>query len=160
MASCHGMMKPYRCRVRFLSAVCTTQCLAMRHAPRVQLASFSASPLIPKRCSAFRRPLRLCDRCQKHLRMCRPIQLLRSLTFHCLLGQLVVIPPSFDVALPLLTQLLTGLALSRVPEFVYPFLESLDRSVSYLYRPFLVDPEPQESTLLCRPCSTLVSVDL
>jgi hypothetical protein len=34
-------------------------------------------------------------------------------------GQLVVIPPPFDVALPLLTQLLTGLALSRVPEFVF-----------------------------------------
>jgi hypothetical protein len=32
---------------------------------------------------------------------------------------LVVIPPPFDVALPLLTQLLTGLALSRVPEFVF-----------------------------------------
>ena len=75
-------------------------------------------------------------------------------------GQLKVIPPPFDVALPLLTQLLTGLALSRVPEFVDAFLESLDRSVSYLYGPFLVDPEPQESTLLCRPCSTLGSVDL
>ena len=43
-------------------------------------------------------------------------------------GQLVVIPPPFNVALPLLTQLLTGLALSRVPEFVYPFLETLDRN--------------------------------
>ena len=44
-------------------------------------------------------------------------------------GQLVVIPPPFDVALPLLTQLLSGLALSRVPEFVYPFLKTLHRSV-------------------------------
>ena len=75
-------------------------------------------------------------------------------------GQLVVIPPPFDVALPLLTQLLTGLALSRVPEFVYPFLETLDCSVPYLDRPFFVYPEPQESTLLCRSCSTLGLVDL
>src|ERR1700693_672456 len=55
------MMKPYRCRVRFLSAVFTTQCLAMRQAPREQLASCSALPLIPKRCSAFRRPFRKSD---------------------------------------------------------------------------------------------------
>ena len=58
-------------------------------------------------------------------------------------GQLEVVPPPFDVALPLLTQLLTGLALSRVPEFVYPFLETLDRSVPYFDCPFLVYPEPQ-----------------
>ena len=70
-------------------------------------------------------------------------------------GQLEVIPPPFDVALPLLPQLLTSLALARVPELVDAFLESLNRSVPYLYRPFLVDPEPQESTLLGRSCSTL-----
>ncbi len=58
-------------------------------------------------------------------------------------GQLEVVPPPLDVALPLLTELLTGLALSRVPEFVYSFLETLDRLVPYLNRSFRVYPEPQ-----------------
>ncbi len=58
-------------------------------------------------------------------------------------GQLVVVPPSFDVALPLLAQLLASLALSRVPEFVDLFLETFNRSVSYLDCPFLVYPEAQ-----------------
>ena len=69
-----GMRNPCARRRVFLKAVCSEGLAAIGQAPRELWATLSSRPCSSSWRKALNRPLTLCQRSQKHLRMCRRIQ--------------------------------------------------------------------------------------
>ena len=98
----------------------------MCQAPRPVKAAFNRSPKIPRRRKAFSRPAASCQRNQKHCRMCRLIQPSSPEERDAILGQLEVIPPASDIALPGVAQFFTGATLVPAPHLPYFCFEPFD----------------------------------
>ena len=76
------------------------------------------------------------------------------------LRQSVVVPPTSNVTLPLVPQLLAGETLASIPKLAHPDSESLQAIWSHFDLSLAGDPKPQKATLPSPSDSALAGVDL
>ncbi len=75
------------------------------------------------------------------------------------LCQAVVVPPTPDITLPLVSQLFAGKTLAGIPELVNSDSESLETIRGHFDRTLMGDPEPQKASFPSPSDSTFTGFD-